>query len=101
MMDYQLFVDEVNRRLENAIDIGGGETVWFTETPDEAEWRRDAYAVRLARYADGGVVVAMFYDGRRCGPGHSLILDDIGANSVVDIVLDHAGGRDRRVTTIR
>jgi len=101
MMDYQSFVDEVNRRLENAIDIGGGETVWFTETSDEAEWRREAYAVRLSRYSDGGVIVAMFFDNKRCGQGHALIMDDIGANSVVDMVIDHAGGRDRRVTTIR
>lgn len=101
MMDYQTFVDEVNRRLENAIEIGGAETVWFTESSDEVEWRRDAYAVRLSRYSDGGVVAALFFDNKRCGPGRAVILDDIGANSVVDLVVDHAGGRDRRVTTIR
>lgn len=88
MMEYEAFVDEVNRRLAEAIDSGAGVTVWFTAKPDEAEWRRDAYAVRLSRYSDGGVIVATFNHDKRHGPGDAVIMDDIGANSVVDMVLN-------------
>lgn len=101
MMEYLSFVDEVNRRLGDAINSGVGETVWFTESPHEAEWRREFYAVRLARYSDGGVVAATFYDNQRFGPGRAVVMDDIGASSLVDMVLDHAAGRARRVTRIR
>jgi hypothetical protein len=95
VLEFDPFVDAINERLQNLIDNGAGSVVFYTRMKaDECEWRRERYAVRLARYAQGGVVVNRFTDDRRAGPAQAIGMDADGIADVADVVLEHAANPD-------
>ncbi|HTJ27980.1 MAG TPA: hypothetical protein VMA36_17625 [Candidatus Limnocylindria bacterium] len=98
-MNFDPFVDAINERLRLLIDDGAGRVVYYTRTKaDECEWRRDRYAVRMARYARAGAVVNRFTGDRGAGPSQAVEMDADGIADVAAIVLEHAANPDAERT---
>lgn len=96
MLDYYGLIAKTNDVLEEQIVAHGHHRVFFTETNECAEWRRDALAVRLFRGQTAATANYSFYkNGSRCGRSNFLVSDEEGAAELVAAILDYAGGRER------
>lgn len=96
MLDYYGLIATTNSVLDEQIALQGQHRVFFTETNEYAEWRRDAFAVRLFRGQTPATANYSFYkNGSRCGRSNFLVSDEEGAAELAAAVLDHAGGRER------
>lgn len=91
LLSFHVFVDTINARLDDAIFRHRYPTVWFTETVDQVEWRRESHAVRLARHSAGSARWTLLARGVQDGPAHIIIMNEQGVADLIYIIL-HATG---------
>lgn len=91
LLSFHAFVDAINARLDDAIFRYRYPTVWFSETVDQVEWRRESQAVRLSRHSAGSARWVLLTRGVQDGSPHIIIMNEQGVVDLIDIVL-HATG---------